>query len=93
MKAFRALDHEVFIWGRGRVRLWEEEEMVVDPAMTENKLDGVGLTKYIRNSCFSCIPNRIPDYQLSTFLTGIWSSKRDTPRPITILNETSYFFF
>lgn len=93
MKAVWILDHEAFVWRRGCVGLWEEEEMVIDPAMTENKLDGIRLTKYIRNSCFSCIPNRIPDYQLLTFLTGIWSSKRDTQQPITILNKTSYFFF
>lgn len=67
--------------------------MVVDPLMTENKLNGVGLTKYIKNSCFSCIPNRIPDYQLLTFLAGIWGSKCDMQWPITILNKTSYFFF
>lgn len=79
--------------GRRCVVLQEEEEMVVDPAMTENKLDGVRLTMYIRNSCFSCIPNRIPEYQLSTFLTGIWSSECDMQQPITILKKTSYFFF
>lgn len=70
MKAIWVLDYEIFIWGSGCVGLREEEEMVVDPGMTKNKLDGVGLTKYIRNSCFSGIPNRIPDYQLSTFLTA-----------------------
>jgi len=93
MKAIWVLDHEVFVWGRGCVGLQEEEEIVVDPAMTENKLDGVGLTERIKSSCFSCMPSRISDYQLSTFLPGIWSSKRDTQQPVTILNKTSYFFF
>lgn len=66
--------------------------MVVDPALTENKLDGVKLTNYIRNSCLSCIPNRIPEYQLSNFLVGIWSSECDIQQLITTLNKTSYFF-
>lgn len=66
--------------------------MVVDPAMTENDL-GVGLTKYIRNSCLSCVLNRIPEYRLSNFLAGIWSSECDIQQLITILNKTSYFFF